>query len=254
MAREYGDDLAIIFVESQNNHELEKIEAFAWRHKWMGTSAMWTGERPFNTGAKGIPNFALLSTDGTVLLMGNPLSEHSKIQDLIDAEIAKSKKAPEDTPKSLKKAWKEFGKGNYAKAIAEARKVEAKSGDDSKAATDSIETFFSRAEKRLQQVSSMVENGEYVQAMDRLSMLAKVSKGVPELDERVAELNEQLGSADLKPEIDAAKALAKLEKMLYEDGFKDKLMKRVESFAKKYEGTRAGERAGYLVELSLIED
>ena len=105
----YGDDLQVIFVESQGASE-EKAIGFAYGRKWMGNQAMWTRERPVQVPGRGLPKFALLSAEGELLLQGNPLSMKKKIEQAIDGEIKKAKSAPSGTPKSLSKAWKAFGK------------------------------------------------------------------------------------------------------------------------------------------------
>ena len=77
MSQNYGDDLGIVMVESQGAGT-EGMARFCLERKWLGNSAMWTTERPVVTGARGIPNYVLLSNEGRVLMMGNPLADHSQ--------------------------------------------------------------------------------------------------------------------------------------------------------------------------------
>lgn len=249
MAEEYGDDLQILFVESQGSSE-EEAEAFAWDRKWMGTSAMWTTEAPFRTGSGGLPNFALLSNEGEVLLMGNPLSMGKQIEEAIDAEIKKANAIPEDTPKALKKAWKAFVKGDYGKAVAEARKVEAKGGADGEEATAAIDIFVERVEDELGRANWMLENGYLVEAQKFMKDLSKQIKGITEVAEQTTEITGKIDSPDLKPELTAAQSLSKLINAIAEEGFDEKLVKKLEKFVKKNEATKAAERAQRLVELS----
>ncbi|MCP3919593.1 MAG: hypothetical protein GY711_29000 [bacterium] len=248
LAREYGDDLGLLFVECQGATQ-DKQEAFAWKQKWMGTQAMWTTERPFNTGSKGLPNFALLSSEGEVLMMGNPLSMHKKIEEAIEAEIAKARKAPSDSPKSLKSAWKAFGKGDFGKAVTAARKIAGKGGDDVEAANAAIATIEARAATKLDQVDRMIETGFVLEAKGAMKGLVKSMSGL-EAAERAASIAERLGSDQLKKEMDAAKALTKLEKALNEDGFEPKIVKQLEKFAGKHSGTKAASRAQHLAKLA----
>ena len=250
MAAEYGDDLQIIFVESQRRVDEDGVEAFIWDHKWMGTSAMWTNEAPFNTGSSGIPNFALLSNEGEILLMGHPGAMHSKIEDAIDGEIKKATAIPEGTPKALKKAWKAFMKKDYGKAVAEARKVEAKGGEDGEAATVAIGTFIDHVEKKLGRADWMIENGYLVEAQDFVKKLSKQIKGIDEVVEKQTELTTKFESEELKPEMAAAQALSKLVNALAEDGFDDKLVKKLRKFVKKNEATKAAARAKHLADIS----
>jgi hypothetical protein len=252
MAKEYGDDLMVVFCESQNTPK-DKTEAFIWDHKWMGTSAIWTNESVFRTGSNGLPNYALLSSTGEILMMGHPGSDHGKIKDAIEEQIALMKKAPHGSPKSLKKAYKEFAKGNYAKAIAEARKVEAKGKDDKEAATNAAYDFIERVEGKLKRVEWLTENGYFIRAQDMLSDIEKATKDMSEVAETIASLTEKLAGDEIKAEVSAASLLAKIEKGLYEDGFDDKIVKRLKKFADKNGATAAGERARHIVKLANME-
>ncbi len=66
LKEEFGDDLAIVLVESQGADE-ERFMKFAAARKWLGRDMLWTRERPFSTGAGGLPNFALLDEEGRVV-------------------------------------------------------------------------------------------------------------------------------------------------------------------------------------------
>ena len=94
LAEDYKDEVTVIFVESQGL-SLDEADAFAFGKNWMGTHAMWTTERPFDTGARGLPNFALLSNQGEVLLKGHPLSMKKRIEEDI-AYIGEPKPARGD--------------------------------------------------------------------------------------------------------------------------------------------------------------
>ena len=249
LAREFGDDLALVMVESQGSN-MEEQEAFVWKRKWMGTQAMWTTERPFDTGAGGLPNFALLSAEGEVLLMGNPSSMHGKIEDAIAEEIAKAKKVPADTPKAFKKAWKEFVKGNYAKAVAEARKVEAKGGEDGEIAAGAVEDFVDAIENKYARVGWLMDNGYFGKAQSMFKDLSKQTKGLADIAEAHAELAQRFEAPELKAELDAAKAFERIESKLQENGFDEKLVKKLESFAKKNAESKVVSRAEHILKLA----
>lgn len=249
LAREFGDDLALVMVESQGSN-MEEQEAFVWKRKWMGTQAMWTTERPFDTGAGGLPNFALLSAEGEVLLMGNPSSMHGKIEDAIAEEIAKAKKIPDDTPKAVKKAWKEFVKGNYAKAVAEARKVEAKGGEDGEIAAGAVEDFVDAVENKFARVGWLLDNGYVGQAESLFKDLSKQTKGLEDVAELAAELTQRFEAPELESELDAAKLFERIESKLQEEGFEEKLVRKLEDFVEKNSDTKVAERAKHILELS----
>jgi len=179
-AREYGDDLAVVFFEVQGAGA-EEAEQFAWQRKWMGTPAMWTSERLFRTGSRGIRNFALLSAEGEILMMGHPGSMHSKIKDAIESEIASAKKGPKDAPKALKGAYKAFGKSDYAKAMAAAQKVAAKGGDDAPAAEALAAEFTAAIAKKFARIDWLLKNGYVIESEE---LFEEVAGGVKGLDQK----------------------------------------------------------------------
>ncbi len=248
LAREYGDDLGVILVESQGA-SASAAEQFAWQNKWMGTATTWTTERPFATGSKGLPNFALLSAEGEVLLMGNPLSMHGKITDAIEAEIEKAQGAPEGSPKSLKKAYTNFGKGKYAKAVAEARKVAAKGGEGADAAQALAKDFITRIEAKFDRVQWLMDQTYLIKAESMLKDLTKKAKGLEEVAAKIASLEAAFATEDMLEEMKAAKAFAKLEEKLIEDGLDDKILKKISKFAEKNSSAIVAKRAKRLASL-----
>ncbi len=252
MAREYGSDLALIFIESQGSNN-EQAEKFAWQKKWMGTDAIWSSESPFNTGSNGLPNFVLLSATGEVLLKGNPLSMHNAIEEAVVAEIEKAKGAPEGTPKALVKSYKAFAKGQFGKAIMEARKVAEKGGEEAEDATAAAAFFVEKVQAKYARADWMISNGFYMKADGMLNNLKKGVKGVEDFSETATELVGKLEADDMQEEMAAAKVFAKLEEKLIEDGLDDKLVKKLTKFASKYEGTKAGDRAAHIAGMADTE-
>ena len=245
LQQEYGDDLAVLFVESQGTAP-DATEKFVLEHRWFGNPAMWTNESPFRTGSNGLPNFALLSADGKVLAKGNHVSK--SVREQIDEQISLAKQGPADTPKELKKAWKAFGKGQVAKAIAEAKKA----GEDpelSAVAELCVLDFQNRCESQLDRVEWLLSNGFASRAEDLLGDLQKQLKGTTDLYDRATALEEKLGSEELKAELEASELLEKTLAKLYEDAKNEKLFKKVAKIAEDYPGTKAAERAQHIAEL-----
>jgi hypothetical protein len=240
LLEEYGDDLAVVFIESQGTSP-EKTAQFIMKQRWMGSSAMWTNERPFSTGSKGLPSFALLSADGKVLAKGNHMTSRDK--DLIAAEVKAAKNAPEGTPKALSKAWKNFNKGKIAKAIEEAQKVGAKKPELAEDATLAATEFETRVHARLDRVTWLLENGYPVEAKSQLSALMKQLKGADDLLGVAAEIEGRFEDDSMKLEFEAAGALNRTLDKLLADGRDDKLFDKVTKLAEKYSGTKVAERA-----------
>ncbi len=253
LKQEYGDDLTVIFVESQGA-DADTAEAFAWNMKWMGAGAMWTLERPVDVSGNTLPKFALLGADGTLLHSGNPLEMKKQIEESIAAEVKKSKDAPAGTPAALKKAWSAFAKGEIAAALAECDKLAADpvNGD---AAAAARKEFASRIDARLRRAKWMLDNGYVSEAGRMLDVLEKATKANAELAAKVAEQKARLtGDATLAKEREASDALAKLvDKMSKDKPFEDGNVKALQKLAEKHAGTKTAERAAHLVALAKLK-
>jgi hypothetical protein len=249
LAEEYKDEVTVILVESQGLSQ-EEADAFALKKNWLGTPAMWTTERPFDTGARGIPNCALLSNEGEVLFKGHPISMKKKIDEEIKTQLTAIKKGPKEAPKSVKKAWVDFGKSKYAAALKALAKVAAAGRDDAQAAEETLALFNQRIQGKVSLVKQMIEEGYVLEAMGRIDSLASGCKGLENFEPEINELKDSLASPEMKPEISAAESLAKLTKKIYANGLDTGLKKALVKFTEKHEGTKAAEFAHRLIALS----
>lgn len=241
-AEEYGDDVTVLFVEVQGANS-ETMQKFAWQRGWMGTPAMWTTERPFNTGSRGIPNFALLSSSGELLLKGNPMAMHSQIEELIAEDLKQRGELPEGAPKSLKKAYKEFGKGDLGDALEEAQELAAEGGEDAAAAEEFAKEVEAAIDARFERLTRMLAEGYVLEAEDHFDGLEKAIKGLDAYESRLAEAEASVDEADDR----AAKKLAKLEESLM-DEIDERGLKKLADFVEDTEGPVA-ERARRLLDL-----
>jgi hypothetical protein len=247
LQEEYGDDIQVIFVECQGATR-EQFEAFAWKQKWMGNNAMWTEERPFATVGSGLPETALIGIDGKIIMQGHPGSFGKKLEAAIEAEIKKSKKPPEGTPDALEKAWTMFLKGDVADALAECDKV----GTDD--ATLARAEFVARTKARIARAKWLVDNGYLIEAGKLTDELTKAVKGDADLEPLVAAEAARIGSTELTDEREASKALASfIGQVAKKKPFDANNVKKAESLAKKYSGTKAGARAAHFVELAKVK-
>ena len=253
LQEEFGDKLQVVLVSTSDPPE--KAAAFALKKKWLGGRTMWTDEAPFETGLNYIPAAVLLSSSGEVLLVDHPGTAHGKIVELIEEDIKSQSKGPKDLPDPVRKAWGEFAKGNWGKALAAAQAVidkpPAKDTDAAVAAAQqAIEQFKARIEQRFGQIRLQIDNGLYDQASAALAAIGKGAVGDADLVKRHADLVAELDGEDLKAERAAATALSKLEKKLYADGPEEKSAKQLRAFAEKYPGTLAASRAEELARLA----
>lgn len=250
MQAEYGDDLQVIFVESQGT-TVPDTEKFILEHKWMSSAAMWTNERPFDAGIDGLPSYVLLGAEGQVLAKGNHMGSDTK--ELIEAEIAKAGDGPADASKDIAKAWKSFSKGKLAKALADAEKA----GTDPALAEEAqmtIAEFGKRTQARIDSAKWRIDNGYFSAAEKLLDELAKEVKGT-DFEADVASEAARLEDPALKPEIEAEEALERITSKLFEEGFdkKGKFQKSLEKFVEKYDGSKAAVRGRSLLAMAPME-
>jgi hypothetical protein len=242
LKEEYGDDLHVLFVESQGA-TLDTAELFALKRKWIGHGAMWTTERPVDSPGSGLPATVLLSNEGEVLVSGNPLSLKKRIEEAIEEQLRLRDEAPEGTPKELAKAWKDFAKDEVADAIERAREVAADEPELAQAAQAAEETFLNRSRARIDRVSRMIDQASFAAAVGALEELEKTCEGCEELTAKLAEVRGRLQADGMEAEIEADRALAKALEKLAAKGKLDAHAKHLAKLAEAHAGTKAAERA-----------
>lgn len=247
LAKEYGDDLQVILVECQGTGDLE-TERFVWEKGWMGGPAMWTSERPMNAGMRGIPHYVLLGNDGSVLSKGYSVADKSKVEDLIAEQVKDRGDAPEDAPKSIRKAYGEFADGDYAKALEICRKAIEK-GDDVDDAQRLIDELVLRMERRLQFIERRLDEGYAIEAQADFEAFADAAEGVSEIADQVATLGERFESEAFEAELEAQEDLEKVLSKAYDDGIDEKTVRKLEKLAEEHAGTVTAERALHLATL-----
>lgn len=244
MQQEHGDDIQVILVEVQGSDQ-PAVEQFALGKKWLGTGAVWTTERPVLTNATTIPNCVVLDAEGRVAMMGNPISMHGDIEELIEASKRARAEKPEDLPRELDKAWKSLAKGEFGEAWQDCQGVAGRSQDAGivSYATELGEKAKAGAVRAVARIDRMVAEGWAVEAQEYAEDLEKTVKGLEEQSDEVAKWLERLDGDEFEAEVDAAKELAKLERRLFDKGVDPGLVKRLEKLAEKHAGTKAAERA-----------
>lgn len=247
LQEQFGDDVQVIFVECQNTPK-DTYEAFAWKMKWMGNGAMWTTERPMATVGNGLPETAVLGIDGAILMQGNPGNFGKKMEAAVAAEVKKSKEVPAGTPTELKKAWQAFVKDDVTTAIAECDKVA------SDAATKAKDEFVARTTARIDRVKRVIDQGEIGQAEKLLDAIEKSVKGHADLSAKAAVQRKRLAAPEIANEREADKAFASfVAKVAKEKPFDPANVKKAETIAAKYKGTKTADRAQRFVDLSKVD-
>jgi hypothetical protein len=247
----YGDDLQVIFVESQGATPTQ-AEGFSLAHRWLGGRAMWTSEHPFESGATSLPFFVLVGDDGRVLMKGNPLAQPKEIERQIAEAIQQRKSAPDGAPKELEPAWTEFNRGRYARAFERLRATQSENADQlsvTHAARQAEQEFRGRIEKELARVRWMLDNGYFGDAAVRVDELSSSLKGEDDLAARCVELAREIDAPERKSERDSAQALARLLPDFFKKGGDATTTAELLRFADKYRGTQAAARAAHLAKL-----
>jgi hypothetical protein len=243
LLQQYGDDLQVLFVESQGASAPEAA-AFVLKQKWLGgAGGIWTIEHPCDSGSSGLPSAVLLGSDGRVLFNGNPLDAHKEILRLVDADIAARRTAPADTPKALKPAWAAFGKGKLGEAL---KLVDAVAEKDRPALGEAWEAaravFQKRAQDGIARAQWELEHGYPTRCAARLDALAKSCEGQAELKKSIDEVRAKLASPEGTAEREAAKVLERLEAKFYESGGDEAARKDLERVVAKNGSTKVAER------------
>ena len=248
----FGDELQVILVECQASSP-EAAIAFALGQKWLGGRAMWTSERPFDTGSGSLPQCVLLDREGHVLLKGNPTALHKEIERQIAAQIELGQSPPPDADPVARPAWSEFARGRYARAFRAAGEAEAQhAGDPARLAelARARAAFRARLVKRIERVRWLADNAWYDEADSALDTLAAGLRGSGEHAACLAELRTKLADPKLAVDRSAARHLARLRARFYESGGDAAAVRELERFAKEHAKSQTGERALELVRLA----
>jgi predicted ArsR family transcriptional regulator len=97
----------------------------------------------------------------------------------------------------------------------------------------------------------MTTNGFPLEALAQLETLAENVEEHEEFTKRAADMVANLEGDDMKAEMDAAKAMAKIEKAIVKSGPDEKIAKKLNKLAKTHSGTKVATRAKTLADLIL---
>lgn len=254
LQKEFGDDIQVIFVESQNSG-FGKSVGMATKSGWLGNQAIWTNNYLFSSPGRGLPSFTLLDGEGKVVISGSSNSMHGQIVDNIERMIKEKGEGPEGVPSSVAKVYTDLGKGSYAKAMTRADKVLAKPGSkDTEAVVAAAEAARSAVQARfdgqLARAEWLVANGFPMRAKELTEALMKGAKGNADLSDKATTFHTKLTGGDYKADFAAAKDLAKIEGALYEDGSSDKLIKKLQELSADSSSPAVAKRAEALVDIA----
>lgn len=240
--------LHIFHVESQN-HTPEQILAYCDKKGYDFPQTLRSGESDFGNYpfGSGLPYAFLIGVDGKVIWQGR----HG-YEEVIAEEIKKVRYpglGKTEIPKDLRKSAKLFATRKYGSAIKEARKkLEAGATDEvDPLVVEGAEYIIERANRigEIMKASaeSAKEDREYGRARDTLKQITRLFKGFPVAEEASGMLEVFKTDAAIKKEIKADRTLEAVMGQVAKAPTKDKQATMLRAFAKKFDGTRAAEKA-----------
>ena len=206
-------------------------------------------------GVTGIPHSVLIDPDGNVAWVGSPygLSKGTVKKALKGAHKPKVEFLSVRLPKPVEgRAAKAAdlavdGQLGLARKEIEAVLADDKAGDEAKGQATELKTAIDAKVKALEgRVEKLVQNREPELALKVLDGIEKELGSGEEAARAKKRSDEIAADPKMKAELDASKAFDRLKEAI-RPLKKDKSKPKIEEFAKKYEGTHAGERAKYLL-------
>jgi thiol-disulfide isomerase/thioredoxin len=250
----YGEDLHLLFAETGGASE-NQVLSFALSKGWLGSRAMWTTELPLVREGKDVPYFALLSAEGDIVLEGIATERASEIETSLDQLVKDGEKAPREVSRELAKALAESSEGNFARAhelaLKELEEAGPEGGAKAQEAKRVLEQIDERLDLKVKQLRWMLENGYPIEAGEAILKLGKSLKGWQERENQLAGFAEELETPEMKLELEAQKALQKIERKVFEDP-DVRWVKNLQRIVEKYPRTKTAERAKKLAKIAAI--
>jgi thiol-disulfide isomerase/thioredoxin len=254
LQEEHGNALQVVMCEAGLSSE-NQVLSYALNKRWLTTGTMWTTENPVPRDAYDLPYYVLLDAEGQVVTEGVAVGERDRDLDQAVAQVVKeTAKGPRELTRELAKAVTESSDGNFAKAREIALAEVTAAGDDGirvQEAKRVLATVEERLDQRLKRTRWMLDNGYPIEATDALDALAKGVKGWVDPEARVGEMTLELGTDEMKVELEAQKALQKIEKKLFEDP-DVRWVKQLQKIVERYPRTKTADRAKQLAKIASI--
>lgn len=249
----FGDDLHVLFVESQGASS-DEAESFALARRWLGGRALWTCEAPLRPPGNALPRFVLLGNEGQVLLFGNPLVQSKDIEREITLQIQARRAVPADAPRCVRDAWNEFVRGRWARAyeLLDALADDATLAEAERRSVCAARAQFdARIENDRAWVARWIEQGWLEEADDRLARLERCAARTGELAASLQALRTRLETPEMRREREAQIAIGRLLTRYYGSGGDADLARELVALAERHKSTRSAERARHAAALVL---
>ena len=233
----------MLALSAEEEGKLDPFVASKGINYSVGVGGRWNG-----WGSGGIPHAYLVAPDGTVAWEGHPASlKDGQIEDLL-RKVQKFYLRP--VAPELKQAAAAFKKGKLVTAKALAKQATEVGRLDDTVKTDA-EYVIARVDELLATWKKQVEMAEasasYNDAYDVLDMIKKHFAGSEDAKWAVEKKKALKADPEVKRELKAQKSLHKLfeegEKAAKNSKKRAALIKKVEKFVNKWEGTKTAKRA-----------
>ena len=202
-------------------------------------------------GIKFFPSVYCIDPSGAVYSVPDDrMPAESAIEDLLKS-VSLAPKLPEDARYDpLRAMWnkKDYGKvREYLGKMLAAENLDAEMRSVFEAQQQALDT---KVKSQVERVAKLAAGPDYYAAKEQLEKLSKEWKGFAVAEEADKALETFKNDADIKKEIAAGKALAKLLEKYDRSKISQakKLMEELPKFAKKYEYTYAGQQAAKMAE------
>jgi hypothetical protein len=250
---DFGESLQVLLCETGRSAE-NQVLSYALNKGWLTTSTMWTSESPVKRESRDVPYFVLLDAQGEIAMEGIASEQRRELEQTVGDLVKETAKGPRELSRELAKAITEANDGNFTKAREIAQAAVDEAGDDTVKLQEARQVLASveeRLEQRLKRARWMLDNGYPIEATDALAKLAKGVKGWEEPEQRATDMTAELETPEMKFELEAQKALQKIEKKMFEDP-DVRLVKQLQKIVEKYPRTKTAERAKQLAKIASI--
>lgn len=205
-----------------------------------GEEAIWDG-----FGITGYPYCTVVNPYGEVAWTGSSRQFDVFREELEEAcgEVLSYRVDEDETDRRFKKAWRDLRRGDYAKAIAELKRIEKRGSEEEKVhARTLLEDVGVLARSRMKRVETLAARRSYVEAEALLRVIERRFKGLPEADEADAQLKRWKKDKQVQAEIKAALLLERAAE-LEDNRQRDAAIDIYRAITARFGGTRAAEQA-----------
>ncbi len=252
LARDTGEDRAVLFVERSGTSYLDMLRLAA-RRRWLGGGEAWTCEVPPGTESRDTPSFVLTSATHATVLAGHPLADHEALGAAVKRAVDERRSGSADLTPEAREVLRALHEDRLAAAlqlVARAGKLRASGKPGDARAADALDAVARQVEgeltTRISWPSEMLAVGTGAAAVPRVEALCKALEPLPNDDRwrSHAEGDLQLFTCgDKAEELKASAVLLKLQGQLFAKGPSESLAKALVKLAASHPGTHAANRA-----------